>query len=94
MEVIELNPQSVDAHVKLLSDPKSYSLPFRPIKECFVKSETVTAKHILAKQFIENEVPALQKIFCYIVMDKVFGLCDGKDEKGNLGYHLKFIEKS
>jgi hypothetical protein len=89
---MELNQQSVDAHLKLLSDPKAYGLPFRPIEECFEKSETVTAKHILAKEFIENEVPSLHKLFCYIVMDKVFGLCDGKDEKGSLGYHLKFIK--
>ena len=92
-KTIELNSQSVAAYKEALLNPAAHGLPIRPIKDCFEKSETVTAKHILAQQYMDECNGNLPKIFCYIVMDDVFGLCDGKDADGLLGYHLKFIPK-
>jgi hypothetical protein len=85
-----LNVETIDAYQELLTNPAKNKLHFKPIKECFEKSEIVTAKHTLAEQFIEYVEKPLPKLILYIIMDQVFGLCDGKDEDGNLGYHLKF----
>jgi hypothetical protein len=90
---MEVNQESVRAHQTLLMEPAKYNLKFRAIQDCFEKSDTVTAKHILAKQYMEKEAKMLTKIMCYIVMDNVFGQCNGKDSNGNLGYYLTFKEK-
>ncbi len=90
MSTLELSPRSVDAYTKLLTNPAEYKLPFQPIGKCFVKSDKVTAKHILAKAYMEHVGPNLPKLMCYIVMDAVFGICNGKDEQGRLGYYLEF----
>ena len=89
---MDLTPETVKAYETLLTKPKENGLKFRPINECFEKSETVTAKHILAKQYINEVNKPLPKFFVYIIMDKLFGQCDGKDKNGYGGYHLKFIE--
>lgn len=93
MASIELNTESVAAYKEALTNPSKHGLPIRATQDCFIKSETVTAKHILAKQYMDECNGNLPKIFCYIVMDQVFGQCNGKDKDGLLGYHLKFVEK-
>ena len=87
-----LNPQTIDAYKELLLNPSKYNLDFRPITDCFVKSDNVTAKHILAKKFTDYLNKPLPKVILYIVMNQVFGQCDGKDTDGYLGYHLQFTE--
>lgn len=91
--IIHLNQETVEAYAQLVTDPAAYNLPFRSIKECFEKSDTVTAKHLLAGDYIRNEAKLLPKIMCYIIMDNIFGQCDGKDADGYLGYHLKFVPR-
>jgi hypothetical protein len=89
-----LNKEAIDAYETLVSNPAKYDLEFRPFKECFQHCDKVTAKHILAKQYMDYmrscgaEMP---KLVCYIIMDNVFGPCNGKDEQGLLGYHLSFV---
>lgn len=90
---MEINEESVKAYLAIISDPAKYQLSFRRIQECFEKSEIVTAKHLLADSYIVNEATELPKIFCYIIMDEIFGQCDGKDSNGDLGYHLKYKPK-
>lgn len=87
---MELNPQVIDAYKQILSNPSEHGFDFKPIKDCFEKSEKVTAKHILFNQFIEYIKKPLPKLIFYILMDEIFGVCNGKDESGNLGYHLQF----
>ena len=85
-----LNEQTIGAYKELLTNPFKHGLTFKPITECFEKSEKVTAKHILAKEFTDYLDKPLPKVIFYIVMNQLFGQCDGKDENGNLGYHLRF----
>lgn len=88
-----INTESINAFQTLVTDPKKYNLKFRPITDCFEKAEQVTAKHILAKQYMVYMTymgADMPKLVCYIVMDNIFGLCDGTDTEGLLGYHLKF----
>lgn len=85
-----LNPETIDAYKTLITKPKENGLPFDAITECFDKSETVTAKHILAKQYIDYIGKPLPKVILYIIMDDLFGQCTGKDKNGDLGYKLKF----
>ncbi|KKN15085.1 hypothetical protein LCGC14_0989600 [marine sediment metagenome] len=87
---MNLNPETIGAYKELLLNPSKHKLDFKPITECFEKSDDVTAKHILAKEFIDYLNKPLPKVILYIVMNQVFGQCDGKDSSGNLGYHLKF----
>lgn len=87
---MDLNSESVNAYKTILSDPAKYEFDFKPIHECFEKSDRVTAKHILAKEYMDYIQKPIAKVFVYIIMDEIFGLCDGKDDHGNLGYHLKF----
>lgn len=86
---MELNTHSVAAYKSMLENPTKYGFTFRPIHECFDQDESVTANHILFQAF-QKEVPGLPKIFFYIVMEEIYGPPNGKDEKGNLGYHLSF----
>ena len=86
---MELNPQTIDAYKELLLNPSKHKLDFKPINECFEKTDRVTAKHILAKEFITYLKKPLPKVILYIVMDQVFGQCNGKDSNGDLGYYLK-----
>ena len=92
-DIIQLNESTVEAYQRLVCNPSVYNLQFRSITECFIKTEEVTAKHILAGQYIKNETPLLPKLLCYIIMDNIFGQCDGKDQDGHLGYHLKYIPR-
>lgn len=63
---------------------------FKPFDQLFKPSEKVTAKHELYEQFVTHTNCLIPKIFIYIVMDELFGQCNGKDEDGNLGYYLHF----
>jgi len=85
-----LNEQSVNAFTELLTNPEKNNMPFKAIKDCFVKSDKVTALHTLAAAYMEHVGPNLPKFMCYIVMDNVFGHVNGKDENGNAGYYLEF----
>lgn len=90
---MELNPQVIDAYKQILLEPSKYGFDFTPLKECFEKSEVVTAKHILFQQYGEYIDKPLPKVIFYIIMDEVFGFCNSKDEKGDLGYNLKLTSQ-
>lgn len=88
-----LNQANVEAYKELMMNPSAHKLKFRSFKDCFEVSESVTALHVLTEQYMDYiDKGRIIKVFVYILMDEVFGPCDGKDDKGNLGYHLKFIE--
>lgn len=87
-----LNKETIAAYKELLTHPKENRLTFDSIEDCFLKVETVTAKHVLAKYYMLYLNRDIPKVIIYIIMDEVFGQCDGKDEGGNLGYHLRFIK--
>lgn len=86
---MNLTPALVANFKKVIMDPAANDLPFKPMKEYFQKSETVTAKHILAQEYMK--IVNIPKLILYIIMDEEFGQCDGKDESGALGYHLSFV---
>jgi hypothetical protein len=100
-EPIRLTPEVIDLYKDFLVNPGKHNLSYRPITECFEKSSTVTAKHILAKQYMDYLNRPLPKVVLYIIMDQVFGQCDGLDPvtkfgdhpnaPGCLGYHLRFV---
>jgi hypothetical protein len=96
---MEINQESVAAYKELLTNPKAHGLGFEPLTECFEKSETATAQHILYKQFLDYIKKPLPKVFFYIVMNDTYGLANGYDPnhkfgngpnaKGCLGWFLK-----
>ena len=93
---VPLNQQTIDLAFDILANGKMHDrngLLVLPLEQCFEKSDTVVAKHILWGEFKERTGCHIPKIFGYIVMDKVFGQCDGKDYKGDLGYYLKVKDK-
>lgn len=86
---MQLTPELIDAYKQLITDPKKHGLnDITPVTEFFDKSEVVTAKHELAKAYMDHVARPLPKLVLYIIMDDLFGQCDGKDVKGLLGYHL------
>lgn len=85
-----LNEQTVLVYQELLTNPGGHGLSFKPITECFSKSDTCVAKHELFNSYNEYLGGRLPKVIGYIIMDNVFGVCSGKDESGNLGYYLQF----
>lgn len=70
---------------------------FRPINQCFEKSDTIRAQHLLWDDFRKERTDVkdrgLYKIAFYIWLDEnELGAKYGKDENGNIGYGLKYID--
>lgn len=89
MTTISLDPQTIAAYEEIITNPKQHGFDFVSISDFFEKSESVTAKHILAEAYMKYINKPLPKVILYIIMDRIFGQCTGKDEKGFAGYHLK-----
>lgn len=89
---MKITPEVIAAYKELVLNPQKNGLPIDSLTDCFEKSDTVTAKHLLAESYINHINKPLPKIILYIIMDDVFGQCDGKDENKDLGYHLKFTK--
>lgn len=89
MKEIIINEETIAAYKEIICNPRNYGFAFDSIKDFFIKSETVTAKHILANEYLNHMNLPLPKVILYIVMNELFGECNGKDEKWNLGYYLK-----
>ncbi len=88
-EILSLNPEMVDAYKQIILDPIKFKMTFTPLQTYFEKSDTVTAKHILAKSYINHIQRDLPKVVLYIIMNDVYGQCRDKDADGHLGYYLK-----
>jgi hypothetical protein len=89
MSTIPMSPLLIEMMRNSLVDPKGNQQDFDPFHECFEKSDIVTAKHILAQQYLKKiNRPNIPKLILYIIMDKELGICNGKDDSGNLGYFL------
>lgn len=86
---MEINTGTIAAYKELITKPAAHGFDFKPLSECLVKSETVTAKHILFQNYIDLIKKPLPKIFFYIILEEIFGQPTGKDDRGDLGYHLK-----
>ena len=88
-----LNPEAVAAYKEVITNPSKHGLDIDPLEECFSESEEVTACHIMYQQYkkyIGNR--PLPKVIFYIILEEIYGRCNGQDEKGNNGYHLKFTK--
>jgi hypothetical protein len=85
-----ITPETVTAFKNILLNPSEHGCSFRPITDCFEKSEAVTANHMLFNEMKERETPRLPKFFFYVIMEELYGPPNGKDKNGDLGYHLTF----
>lgn len=92
MDTIQLTPETVASYKHILLNPQKYNLPFKAITEYFEKSEQVTASHKLAYLYLTHIARPVPKMILYIIMNEIYGHCNAKDEKGDLGYYLKFVE--
>lgn len=89
-----VTPELIDGYKEILNDPVKFKLPYKPFKECFVESDTITPKHVLAGQYLNYmNNSALNKFIIYILMDDAFGFCHGKAANGDAGYKLKINPK-
>lgn len=89
---MQLSKELIEAVKDGVTNPEKHGFQITPIQDFFVKSETVTANHILAKAYIDHVPGDLPKVFVYIIMEQVFGPCNGKDAKGDLGYFLQVVD--
>lgn len=66
-------------------------MDFRPVNDCFEKSDTIRAQHLLYEDFKQERTDINKFIFYLWLQDNPLEAKRGKDEKGNLGYGLKYI---
>ena len=90
---MNLNPELIAAYKEILTNPSKHKIDLAPLEECFLKSEEVTACHIMYQQYKEyiGNRP-LPKVVFYIILEEIYGRVNGQDEKGNNGYHLTFTK--
>ena len=103
MESIPLNPQTVALFRKFVEHPEEMEgCDYRPIQECFEKSDVCTPQHILFNQYIAYLRHPLPKVFFYIIMDEIYPDLKGKapheyNDKGEVigggeyGFYLKCV---
>ena len=94
MSTLSLTPEVVASYKEIIMNPEKYEMPFIALDKCFEKSDTCTPKHILAKQYLDYMGRDLPKVILYIIMDEVFGHCNGKAEDGSFGYFLQFTQSN
>lgn len=87
---MQLTPELVAAYKEALQHPEKLQLDFRPIEECFVNSETVTANHVLAQQYLDYTAKGIPKVIFYIIMQQLYGMPMWNDPEGHAGYYLIF----
>lgn len=80
----------VNSYIECCKNPKVHDLPFRPIVDCFEKTETVTPCDVLVHEYIKHEVIAIPKFMFYLVMNDVYGIAKDKATDGRVGYFLRF----
>lgn len=95
MTNIILSPETVAVAKEILES--GFDGRVLPFKDCFEKSETVLAKHLLFEQYRDAARCPIPKVFVYIVMDEIFGPCTGYDDvstpgRRDAGYYLKLKE--
>lgn len=86
MAEIQLNEHTVALAKEILMS--GFKGKFPPFDQCFKKSETITANHVLHEQYQKRTGHQIPKAFIYIVLEDIFGPMSGKDPDGNLGRHL------
>lgn len=103
MQSIPLTPQTVALFRKFVEHPEECEgCDYKPIRECFEKSETCTPQHILFNDYIAYLRRPLPKVFFYIIMKEIFPELEGKAEPkynkagdriggGEIGYYLKCV---
>lgn len=103
MESIPLTPKTVAMFRKFVEHPEEFKgCNYKPIQECFEKSDLCTPKHILFNQYIAYLRRPLPKVFFYIIMDDIYPEMRGKapykyNDKGEVtgggeyGFYLKCI---
>jgi hypothetical protein len=89
METLTLSPEAVNAYKTILQDPVAYKMDFKPLGEVLVKSDKITAQHILFNEFAAYIKRPLPKVIFYIILNEIYGMTQGNDENGNAGYYLK-----
>ena len=100
---IPLTPQSVALFRSFVEHPEEHKgCNYKPIHECFEKSDTCTPQHILFHQYLAYLRRPLPKVFFYIIMEEIYPELKGnaevkRDRDGNIigggeiGYHLKCV---
>jgi hypothetical protein len=83
-----LTPELVASFKTAIENPTEHGFAFKPFKDYWLSSDVVTAKHILADEYMK--IVNIPKLVLYIIMDEVFGQCRDKDKDGLLGYKLAF----
>lgn len=82
-----LTPVLIEKLKQQVNDPVKRG-GYRLLKDCVVKSDKATPKHILFKQ-MQADFPNLPKLIFYIIMDEMYP--QAKAESGELGYLVTYI---
>ena len=105
MQTIPMTPQTVALFRKFVEHPEECEgCDYKPIRECFEKSDTCTPQHILFNEYIAYLKRPLPKFMFYIIMDEIYPELKGTAESkydadgnyisgGEYGFYLKCIVK-
>lgn len=93
MNSIILTKETVAQYTDFLVNPKKYGCDYKPMKECFTKSDHYEPQHLLYNQYINYIQKPLPKLVFYIIMQEQFPNYYGKDTREgtrhDFGYKLK-----
>lgn len=67
--------------------------PYRRINDCFKKSDTIRAQHVLFDDFKQERTDVMKFTFYLWLGKNELQTNRGKDENGNLGFGLEYIPK-
>lgn len=102
---IPMTPESVALFRKFVEHPEEFDgCDYKPIRECFQKSDRCTPQHILFGEYIAYLKRPLPKVMFYIIMDEIFpelkgkapSVCDAEGRHvsgGEIGYYLECVVK-
>lgn len=95
---MQLNKDTINQYKDFLENPQKYECNYKPIKECFAPSKSVTPQHLLYDLYVAHIDKPLPKAVFYIIMQELYDEYRGKapyDEKtkkgGEFGYMLNVV---
>lgn len=66
---------------------------YRPVNDCFEITDKIRANHLLFEDFKKERTDVSKFVFYMWLEQNELKAKRGKDEKGNMGFGLKYIDR-
>ena len=87
---MKVTGEIISRYLKMLNNPIDYAFNFKPITECFEKSEEITPTEDLRKQYSAYTKLEINQVLFFGVLKDLFPNDIAEDQNGNLGFRLAF----